>query len=105
VACRIVLRGLDETAPVVLDRDGFGVSMSPDQQWVLSAPPWSPSELTLVATASEQRVPFELDGVEKISLANWAPDGNAVFLSGNTAGRPDRVYRLQFGPSYISRVC
>jgi hypothetical protein len=95
VACRIVLRGLDETAPVVLDRDGFGVSMSPDQQWVLSAPPWNPSELTLVATASEQRVPFALDGVEKISLASWAPDGNAVFLSGNTAGRPDRIYRLQ----------
>lgn len=94
VACRIALRGFDEAAPVVLDRDGFGICLSPDKEWVLSAPPWNPKKLALVATASEKRVGFELDHLANVSLARWSPDGETLFVSGNTAGELARIYRF-----------
>jgi WD40 repeat protein len=94
VACRIALRGLDQTAPVVLDRDGFGLSLSPDAEWVLSAPPWSPRELFLVATASERRVRLGVEDLEKISIVSWAPDGESLFVSGNGPGQLGRIFSL-----------
>jgi hypothetical protein len=94
VDCRIALRGFGEGAPVVLDRDGFGISLSPDGERVLSAPPWNPRELVLVATASEERIRYGLKNLEKVSLASWAPGGDALFVSGNTTGELERIYRF-----------
>jgi serine/threonine protein kinase len=94
VECRIALRGFDETAPVVLDRGGFGLSLSPDKEWVLSAPPWNPKELFLVATASEKRVRLGIEPLEKISMVSWAPDGDTLFVSGNTTGQLGRIFRF-----------
>jgi hypothetical protein len=95
-ACRIALRGFGDEPTVVLEKDGFGIALSPDSAWVLSAPPWSPQELVAISTESEQLRRFELENLERISLATWTPDGEAVLLTGNAPGENYRVYRLDF---------
>jgi hypothetical protein len=59
---------------VVLERDGFGVALPPDARWVVSAPPWDPHKLVVVATGSGERRELELRGLEKVGVATWAPD-------------------------------
>jgi hypothetical protein len=104
VACRIALRGFGDEAPVVLDRDSFGICLSPDREWVLSAPPWNPEEIVLVATASEKRIRHAIGNLEKISLARWAPDGDAVYLGGNIAGQLDQIFRFDLDHGTVKPV-
>jgi Tol biopolymer transport system component len=93
-SCRIALRGFGSEPTIVLDNDGFGVAISPDEKWVISAPPWNPQELDIIATETQEQRRFELPSLERIGLATWAPDGSAVFLSANAPGQGDRIYRL-----------
>ncbi len=92
--CSVALRGFGEETPIVLDRNGFGMELSPDGAWALSIPPWSPQELVLIATASEERRRFELERLERATTPAWSPGGDSVYFLGNALGEGDRVYRL-----------
>ena len=93
--CRPALRGFGGDPPVILDRTGFGIALSPDGSRVLSAPPWSPGEVVLLAAESEERRDFVLDGLERVTLAAWSPDGKEIFLNGNAPGDGNRIFRFQ----------
>lgn len=92
--CSVALRGFAEEPPIVLDRNGFGMELSPDGAWAISIPPWSPQELVLIATASEERRRFQLERLERATTPAWSPAGDSVYFLGNALGEGDRVYRL-----------
>ncbi|HVS65317.1 MAG TPA: WD40 repeat domain-containing serine/threonine protein kinase [Thermoanaerobaculia bacterium] len=91
--CRVALRGFGADPPVELG-EGFGMSLSPDREWVLSLPPWSPNEVSLIATRTADRRELVLEQIERISIAKWSPDGESVLLNANLPGGHNRIFRL-----------
>lgn len=91
--CHVSLRGFGTDPPVVLG-EGFGLQLSPDGGWVVSAPPWSPRELGLVATGTGERRTLILEELERIGLAAWSPDGGSLLINGNVPGEGNRIFRV-----------
>ncbi|MDX1645060.1 MAG: protein kinase, partial [Thermoanaerobaculia bacterium] len=91
--CKACLGSFAEEPPIVLG-PGFGLALSPDGEWVISAPPGTPPVLELIATRSDQRRSLAVDGLERIDTARWSPDGEAILLNTNAPGERNRIYRL-----------
>lgn len=91
--CKVCLRGFEEKPPIVLG-PGFGLALSPDGEWVISAPPGSPPKLELIATRSDQRRTLAVHGLERIATARWSPGGDAILVNTNAPGERNRIYRL-----------
>lgn len=91
--CKVCLRGFEEEPPIVLG-PGFGLALSPDGEWVISAPPGDSPKLEIIATRSDERRTLAVEGLERIATARWSPDGDAILANTNAPGERNRIYRL-----------
>jgi len=89
----VALRGFGRDPPVALGA-GFGESLSPTGDWVLSAPPWSPRELSLIATGSGERRDLVVGEIDGIGVAAFAPDGRTLLLNANLPDEGNRIFRF-----------
>jgi len=91
--CRVALGSFGPDPPVLLE-EGFGVALSPDGEWVASTPPYAPGALGLIATETGARRSLAVEGIDRIFVAAWAPDGQALLLNASLPGEGNRIFRL-----------
>jgi serine/threonine protein kinase len=97
----VYLRQTDGSAPVHLG-EGFGMSLSPDGQWVLVRLYTAPPRLVLVPTGAGQPRPIPVEGL----LVQWGvffPDGKRLLLIA-TAGEETSYYALDLAGGKRRRI-
>jgi eukaryotic-like serine/threonine-protein kinase len=72
--------------------DGMGLSMSPDQQWVIVSNISAPAQLILLPTGPGEARPLTHDSINH-SRARWLPDGKRFLFSGKEPNHAARIYR------------
>ncbi|MGA7905914.1 MAG: protein kinase [Candidatus Sulfotelmatobacter sp.] len=72
--------------------DGMGLSMSPDQQWVIVSNISSPAQLILLPTGPGEAKALTHDSINH-SRAKWLPDGKRFLFSGKEPNHAARIYR------------
>ena len=81
----VYLRRMDGSPPVRLG-EGFGLSLSPDGQWVLARLYTRPPRLVLLPTGAGEPKPLLLEGISTDAGA-WFPDGKRILLVGSAGGK------------------
>ena len=95
----IYLRGTDGSAPMRLAEEGYPVSLSPDGRWALvmaatltfEAPKWP--GIRVVPTGAGDVRTIATPGLQ-VGGADWAPDGQRIFVYGREADRGLQVFLL-----------
>jgi Tol biopolymer transport system component len=87
----IFLRKTDGTAAVRLG-EGYAISLSPDQKWVLAFTPSTPPRYWLIPTGAGEVAELKPPGIENISLQGFAADSRRIVLSANEPGHQARDY-------------
>jgi len=82
----VYLRRLDGSPPVRLG-EGFGLSLSPDGEWVLARLYTKPARLILLPTGAGESRPLPVEGMS-VDAAAWFPDGKRILLLGTAGGKP-----------------
>ncbi|MBV8053397.1 MAG: PD40 domain-containing protein, partial [Acidobacteriaceae bacterium] len=72
--------------------DGMGLSLSPDEKWVVASVPTPPSQLVLLPTGPGEVKSLTHDAINH-SRAKWLPDGQRYLFSGKEPGHAGRIYR------------
>jgi serine/threonine protein kinase/Tol biopolymer transport system component len=86
----VYLRKTDGS-PAVLLGEGGAVALSPDEKWVISQPPGSPSQFRLLPTKAGEPRALTNDAINH-NWARWFPDGKRILFSGNEPGHGMRLY-------------
>jgi serine/threonine protein kinase len=92
----IFLRSTDGTAAVRLG-DGYGLSLSPDQRWVLATTPVTPPRYWLIPTGAGETVELKPAGVENFLPVGFTADSRQIIATANQPGHQPRDY--SFDPS------
>jgi len=72
--------------------DGMGLSLSPDQKWVIASVPTAPAPLVLLPTGPGEVKTLTHDAINH-SRAKWLPNGRGFLFSGKEPGHAARIYR------------
>jgi eukaryotic-like serine/threonine-protein kinase len=72
--------------------DGMGLSLSPDESWVIASVPAAPAQLVLLPTGPGEVKSLTHDAINH-SRARWLPDGRRYLFSGKEPGHAARIYR------------
>ena len=72
--------------------DGMGLSLSPDEKWVIASVPTAPAPLVLLPTGPGEVKALTHDAINH-SRAKWLPDGQRYLFSGKEPGHAARIYR------------
>ena len=89
----VYLRGTDGSPAVHLG-EGHVFALSPDGQWVLTAPLDKPIRLVLLPTGAGQPRTLDLPGLARFLWAGFFPDGQRIVVLGSEADRPLRLFAL-----------
>ena len=89
----VYLRGTDGSPAVHLG-EGHVFALSPDGQWVLTAPLDAPTRLVLLPTGAGSPKTLALLGLAHFLWAGFFPDGQRIVLLGSEADRPLRLFAL-----------
>ncbi|KAA0251822.1 MAG: serine/threonine protein kinase [Acidobacteria bacterium] len=87
----VYLRRSDGSPPVRLG-DGSGLGLSPDGSWALALDPVPPSKLLLHPTGPGESRTLPRGSISEHQRAWWLPDGKALVVLGNEAGRAQRLF-------------
>ena len=87
----IFLRKTDGSAAVRLG-EGYAISLSPDQKWVLALTPTNPPRYWLIPTGAGEITEIKPTGVEKGVPQGFAADSRRIVLIANEPGHPRRDY-------------
>src|SRR5579863_5972336 len=87
------IRKLDGSLPTRLGAGSAG-SLSPDGKWAISILPKGADSVTLLPIGAGQPRSLHINGLERVQNAGarFLPDGNAILLNGNEAGKAGRCY-------------
>jgi serine/threonine protein kinase len=86
----VYLRKTDGSAAIRLG-DGYALALSPDGNWVASAPIGSQTPLVLLPTGAGAPKPLPADGMDHVS-ATFTPDGKKLVFAGSEPGRGLRLF-------------
>jgi eukaryotic-like serine/threonine-protein kinase len=78
-------------SPAVRLGEGNGLSLSPDEKWVLARLNGKLSPLVLLPTGVGEMKPIKEDGLNHAAAA-WLPDGNHIVFAGVESGHGIRLY-------------
>jgi eukaryotic-like serine/threonine-protein kinase len=92
----IFLRSTDGTAAVRLG-DGYGLSLSPDQKWVLATTPVTPPRFWLIPTGAGEGTELKPAGVENFTPVGFTADSRQIVATANEPGHQPRDF--SFDPS------
>jgi eukaryotic-like serine/threonine-protein kinase len=87
----IFLRKTDGS-PAVRLGEGYGVSLSPDQKWVLASIPSSPPRSSLIPTGAGEVIELKPTGIENIVPWGFAADSRRVVFLANEPGHQARFF-------------
>ncbi len=88
----VYLRRMDGSPPLRLG-EGFGWSLSPDGQWVISRLYTRPPRLVLLPTGAGEAKPLSTEGI-LVQASAWFPDGKRILLLGSAPDRKLSYYAL-----------
>jgi hypothetical protein len=92
----IFVRSTDGTAAVRLG-DGYGLSLSPDQKWVLATTPVTPPRFWVIPTGAGEAVELKPTGVENFLPVGFTADSRQIVATANEPGHQPRDF--SFDPS------
>jgi dipeptidyl aminopeptidase/acylaminoacyl peptidase len=78
-------------SPAVRLGEGAGMTLSPDQKWVVVGSPKAPVQLSLLPTGAGEGKRLTHDSVNR-QWARWFPDGKRLLLSADEPGHGIRLY-------------
>ncbi len=87
----IFLRRTDGTAAVRLG-EGYAVTLSPDQRWVLAFTPSTSRRYWLIPTGAGEVTELKPAGIENIALQGFTADSRRIVVSANEPGHQARDY-------------
>jgi eukaryotic-like serine/threonine-protein kinase len=94
----VFLRPVDGS-PAVRLGDGFPQAISPDARWVVALPDYAATRararLFLIPTGPGEPRQLPAGTIASYWDAWWMPDGNAVVLAAEEAGRPRRLFKQE----------
>jgi Tol biopolymer transport system component len=80
-------------SPAIRLGDGNAQALSPDGQWVVSAPQGVPVQLHLLPTGTGEERALTHDAINHV-YARWFPDGKQILFAGYEPGKGMRLYVL-----------
>ncbi len=86
----VCLRKTDGS-PAVRLGDGQAIALSPDGQWVISAPQGAPQQFHLLPTGTGEERMLTHDNINHL-WARWLPDGKQILFAGHEPGKGVRLY-------------
>ncbi|MBV9609862.1 MAG: PD40 domain-containing protein, partial [Acidobacteria bacterium] len=89
----VYMRPTDGSPAVALGH-GFGVALSPDDAWALTATLSNPSQYVLQPTGAGEPRTVTHDEIDHLPQARFLPDGKRVVFIGRESGHAGRVYLL-----------
>jgi Tol biopolymer transport system component len=87
----VVLRRTDGAQTIRLG-EGSAQRLSPDGKWA-AAIIASPSHVVVYPTGSGKPVPLNAGPIDRVTSAEWFPDGRELLVCGSEPSRPPRCYR------------
>jgi serine/threonine protein kinase/Tol biopolymer transport system component len=87
----IFLRNTDGSAAVRLG-DGYGLSLSPDQKWVLASTPVTPPRFWLIPTGAGEAAELKPTGVENFIPMGFTADSRQIVATANEPGHQPRNF-------------